>query len=55
MAPKGEVFDARAQIAQATALQAEVTSELVRRREAIANSMNYTTLLELGRHFGFGN
>jgi hypothetical protein len=52
IAPKGEVFDARAQVAQATALQAEVASELVRRREAIANKMSYATLLELVRHFG---
>lgn len=55
MTPKNKVFNPGALVAQATALKAEVTTELVRRREAIANSMSYATLLELAGILGVGD
>ncbi len=46
-APTSEAFDASAHVAQAAALQAEATAELVRRREVIASSMSQATLVKL--------
>lgn len=52
MSPKIDTFDACALIAQAAALQAEASAELVRRREEMVKSMSLDTLSELAGHLG---
>jgi len=52
MAPKPEAFDPVALIDAATALQAETPAGLIRRREAMVETMNYATLLQLQQELG---
>jgi hypothetical protein len=52
MSPKIETFDVCALIAQAAALQAEASAELVRRREEMVKSMSLDTLSKLAGHLG---
>jgi hypothetical protein len=52
MAPKAKAFDSAALVDAAMAIQTETQSGLIRRREAMVSTMNYSTLLDLQNALG---